>query len=225
MEQIPEGRDTSEVEAEIDAKCCLCLQKWSVYRGQFSCSSKLCGVPVIVCNQCAPDANLYPNNLQCDLCRDNYRLNVAQPDLVALKRKAEQKTNTPQPLSNKKTKHHVTREKYPDRLFLSRVPLTATATKVKQLLFPGYPPSTTIDNFRVHWLTDPTTKAFYGSCMVQMPNATLAKQVMERVNKRNQNLRMDKKPVKLSYVWKKEGKEKDDDVFGGDNYKEYPPIQ
>jgi hypothetical protein len=228
MEQIPEGRDTAEVEAEIHAKCCLCLQKWTTYRGQYSCASKLCGVPVIVCNLCTEDANLYPNNLQCDLCRDNYRLTVAQPDLVQLKRKAEERTKTLQEQAKKKTKHNNNnddmseREHYSDRMFVSRLPLTVTATKLKELLLPTHSNDNNT-NFKVCWLTDPQTKAFYGSCMIQMPNANLTQQVIERVA--TKNLRMGKKVVKVSYVWKKKDVKEKDVFLGHGKNKEYPPIR
>ena len=259
MEQIPEGRDMAEVEEEIDSTCCLCHKKWTVYRGQYSCASKLCGVPVIVCTGCTQQAHDNPQDLQCDLCQENYRLSTAQPDLAEIKRKAEENATK----SRKKSKHTVgdisEREHYPDRLFVSRLPLTATVTKLKQTLLPTNTNTNanTIhrkkDNeFRVHWLTDPHTNAFYGSCIVQMPNASAAAEVIKSADTNNNNsssssnnnnkgadqkkgLRMDKKRIKVSYVWKKENLSKEDgkkslkskDVFAASSFepREYPPIQ
>ena len=272
MEQIPEGRSKQEVEEEIDATCCLCHNKWTVYRGQFSCSSKLCGVPVIVCSTCAPHANQSPQALQCDLCQSNYRAPKHAPDLVAIKRKAEERVKQQQsqmqndnPNSEetdnptKKNKLDHPEEYYPDRLFLSRLPLTVTATKLKQVLLPAASEMTvttvrtnkqSTDRFRVHWLRDPRTNAFYGSCIVQMPNeksALHALTVMDVAEDNNnktdasshpkRGYRIDKKRIRVSRMKKlgprndessvEENKSKFDDIFSKRSYqeREYPPIQ
>merc|ERR1712226_1221531 len=56
MEQLPQGKSEATVETETNSCCCLCLQKWTVYRGKFKCSQGLCGVPVIVCDSCRQSA-------------------------------------------------------------------------------------------------------------------------------------------------------------------------
>ncbi|CAB9502980.1 UPF0176 protein [Seminavis robusta] len=243
MEQIPEGRSMEDVEREIDSVCCVCHRKWTVYRGQYSCASKLCGVPVIVCTHCTTHATENPQSLQCDLCRENYRPRAAQPDLAKIKRKAEEKvlagsggekdtTNNMRPA--KKGKHD-SRERYSDRLFLSRLPLTATVTKIQQALIP-VETETVIstkkqkqhNSIRVHWLRDQETHSFYGSCMVHMPSAALASDVIARASETGIRLAGHKKRVKVSYVWKrKEDDMKDDDPFASTTFqaREFPPIQ
>lgn len=243
-----------DVEDEIDAKCCVCLIKWTVYRGQYSCASKMCGVPVIVCNHCMPHADKHAKSLQCDLCRENYRHIAAQPDLAEIKRKAEARRNLSSTNNNddegttrKKQKLDVNNlsegEYYPDRLFLSRLPLTATTTKLQQVLLPPEVPLTHAQRklFRVHWLTDPRTKAFYGSCIVQMPNAKVASNTVAKAksmpDKRTKHgIRVDKKRIKVTYVRKmdknesaegKDGTTSVGDVFSLPEFtaREYPPIQ
>lgn len=214
MEQIPAERKMTDVEDEIDANCCVCLQKWSVYRGQYNCSSNLCGVPVIVCSRCVPQADTNPKSLQCDLCRDNYRGPQARPNLAEIKRKAEARTmmsstsdaNKKQKLDNTDLKEG---DYYPDRLFISRLPLTATVTKLQQALLPPEVPLTHAQRqaFRVHWLTDPTTNAFYGSCIVQMPNARVVTNTVSKAKSHadkttRHGIRVDKKRIKVAYVRK-----------------------
>ena len=63
-----------------------------MYRGKFKCSQSLCGVPVIVCNACRVRATEEPRSLSCELCKRNIRAPKATPDLVQLKRKAEEAT-------------------------------------------------------------------------------------------------------------------------------------
>jgi hypothetical protein len=245
MEQIPEGRSLEEVEAEIDSKCCVCHRKWTIYRGQYSCGSKLCGVPVIVCTSCTPHANDNPQALQCDLCRENYRPPKAQLDLAHVKRKADERmlstsgaestaTLNGSPLA-KKAKHK--REQYLDRLFLSRLPLTATVSRIQQALMPPETSSSTGSKnkqadttIRVHWLTDQQSGAFYGSCMVQMPSDSWAKQVIARVNDTGIRLPGQKTKIRASYVWKLNQSITTtpiEDPFSSSNYqaREYPPIQ
>jgi len=254
MEQIPEGRSMAAVEDEIDSKCCVCLQKWTVYRGQYSCASNLCGVPVIVCNHCMSEADTHPKSLQCDLCRENYRPPETRPDLVEIKRKAEERMNNYGTATGITITHNKKRklqddenlqevEYYPDRLFLSRLPLTVTLTKLKQALLPPEVPLTHKERqmMKVHWMTDPQTNAFYGSAIVQMPNpkvaATIVAKAKSHTNKTvKHGIRIDKKRIKVSYVKKrKESDAKDGTkgtktslgaVFSSSNYnsKEYPPI-
>jgi hypothetical protein len=244
MEQIPEGRSLEEVEAEIDSKCCVCHRKWTIYRGQHGCASKFCGVPVIVCTSCTTQANANPKALQCDLCREDYRLPKVQLDLSSMKRKAEERmlsaavavaatTQNSSP-STKKAKHD--REQYLDRIFLSRLPLTATVSKIRQALMPPETPSFTGRKkkqgdtaIRIHWLTDQQSGAFYGSCMVQMPSDSWAKQVIARVNDTGIRMPGQKTKIRASYVWKRDQSRTTtpiEDPFSSRNYqaREYPPI-
>ena len=251
-----------DVEDEIDAKCCVCLQKWTVYRGKYACASNLCGVPVIVCNYCMLQADQNPKSLQCDLCRDNYRPPNAQIDLAEIKRKAEERVKSTTTKSDnddgtngnarkkQKLDHDNLKEGeyYPDRLFLSRLPLTATATKLQQALLPPDVPLTHKQRsaFRVHWVTDPHTNAFYGSCIVQMPNAKVASDTVAKAKSHTNKtvkhgIRVDKKRIKVSYVRKLEGKEgakskgkknanpetSVGEIFSLPDFEagEYPPIQ
>jgi predicted sulfurtransferase len=73
MEQRPGSKPEDQVEQEIDSKCCVCRQKWTVYRGKFKCSQRLCGVPVIVCDDRVTKAMEAPKSLTCDLRKVGYK--------------------------------------------------------------------------------------------------------------------------------------------------------
>lgn len=132
MEQTPDIKSDATVERDIGAKCCLCDVKHTVYRGQFKCSRGLCGVPVIVCgaNACITLATEKPERLVCDLCKEGYRAPSDAPDLVAMKRKADKiagdETLDPTTAPSESPPTKKPRVFYKDRLFLRRVPLTAT---------------------------------------------------------------------------------------------------
>ena len=57
--------------SNTNSKCCLCRSSHSLYRGQYSCSKSLCGVPVIVCNsnihKCVSIAKSSPHLLICEV--------------------------------------------------------------------------------------------------------------------------------------------------------------
>jgi predicted sulfurtransferase len=94
MEQTPDIKEQQNVENDIHAKCCLCRTKCTAYRGQFKCNrGSFCGVPVIVCESCTRKAKMEPESLVCELCREGYKAPSEMPDLVALKRKAEDIVN------------------------------------------------------------------------------------------------------------------------------------
>mmetsp|Transcript_11620 Transcript_11620/g.17875 ORF Transcript_11620/g.17875 Transcript_11620/m.17875 type:complete len:493 (+) Transcript_11620:165-1643(+) len=212
MEQLSEDKSKATVEAETNSRCCLCLQKWTIYRGKFKCSQGLCGVPVIVCDSCRQPALGNPNSLTCELCKVGYKAPKLMPDLVSLKRKAESqlvKNGKEKTSEHKKISAPIspTNETLcDDRLFISRLPLIVTKTKLSELLGG--------DIKIVHWIRDRKSGAFYGSCIVQMNSTYLAKQAVER------SIKVNKKKVKVSFA-KDQG-----DMWPPDDYqeREFPPI-
>jgi predicted sulfurtransferase len=222
-EQCPGNKSLEQIEGETDSKCCLCRNKWTVYRGKFKCCKGLCGVPVIVCDACKPGALVEPQLLTCELCKAGYRAPKTNPDLAGLKRKAEAHVHvspgeepcrksapTKQPQmhegssSDEESKPTIAVN---DRLFLGRLPLTVTKTKLAQVLGGEIK--------LVHWMTDRQTGAFYGSCLVQLDSANVAAAVLDRT------VKIDKKKVKVSLARAKEG-----EMWPPDNYqeREYPPV-
>ena len=139
MEQTPGTANPDVIEEQIDSKCCLCRKKWTYYRGLYKCSKSLCGVPVVVCTGCTDKATNQPHILTCELCREGYKVPDTKPDLAALKRKAEaivastdtsSRTNTNNE-KKRKIDDNVNQAVCPHRLFLSRLPLTVTAAKLR----------------------------------------------------------------------------------------------
>lgn len=208
-EQSPAEKNEEQVEEETDSRCCLCRRKWTVYRGKFKCCQSLCGVPVIVCDTCRPSALEVPQSLTCELCKIGYRCPKENPDLVALKRKAESQvqpssdeTNADSTAKQTKTEHIVE-----NRLFLGRLPLTVTKTKIAEALGGEVK--------RVHWMTDRTTGAFYGSCLVELASEEVAFAAT------NRKIRIEAKSVRVARA-----RAKDDEAWPPLNYqeREYPPI-
>jgi len=210
MEQVPDVKDDAAVEKDmISDKCCLCRANYTVYRNQFKCSRSLCGVPVIVCASCTTVATDKPGSLMCELCREGYKAPSEVPNLVAMKRKAEEMvgdktTNSKQHPLSKKPKVY-----YSNRIFLRRVPLTATFTKVKKSLGEDKVK-------KLMWLVDKKSGAFYGSCVVLLTSQSDVKQMLDR------RLVIDKKRIKVAEVFRKDDEE---DLFQHlALQKEYPPI-
>mmetsp|Transcript_13213 Transcript_13213/g.31678 ORF Transcript_13213/g.31678 Transcript_13213/m.31678 type:complete len:513 (+) Transcript_13213:49-1587(+) len=228
MEQVPGTKGEDVVEKEVDSKCSVCRRKWTAYRGKFKCSQSLCGVPVIVCPDCDTFGLKNPEKLNCELCKQGYRAPTAGPNLMELKRKAESIvvhkqddiTDASSPLQTKKAKkegggasHH------PDRLFLARLPLTISKSKLIEVLV-GSDDSNGGDNDkikRVHWLADKNSGAFYGSCIVQVSSADIAKQIMDKAS----GIKLDKKKIRISFASVKEG-----EVWPPKDHaeKEFPPV-
>jgi hypothetical protein len=242
MEQVPEGKAKSEwVQDEVtnsntsndsnnhnnNAKCAVCRRKWTTYRGKFKCASPqgLCGVPVLVCDKddCKQSALQHPNKLACELCIIGHKApRQLLPDLVGLKRKAEQTKIDNNNNSNdssafkKQLKQSDTSTETnannlcKDRLFLRRLPLTATKTKLQELLG-------TVE--LVHWLADKNSGAFYGSCIVQLSSEQDAKQAA--TSSSSLSLTLDTKKIKVSFC-----REDFDSSWPPANLKdeEYPPI-
>ena len=201
MEQIPGNKPQSQIEAETTSRCCLCEKKWALYRGKFKCSSGLCGVPVIVCDDCKEAAAASPQQLNCELCKEGYKAPQLMPDLVGLKRKAESKLANNEKNQSKKSKSCI------DRLFVSRLPLTITKTRLSEAL--GASIKT------IHWHADKHTGGFYGSCIVQLESEKDAETVAEKTA-----LKIDKKKVKVSFC--RDGGEQWPPP--GHQDREYPPI-
>ena len=207
-EQHPGKKSEDRVEDETDAKCCLCRRKWTVYRGKFKCCKGLCGVPVIVCDTCRPRATEEAQSLTCELCKIGYRAPKAAPDLVGLKRKAESQlqssgSDSDDELSKSQKVEHIAE----NRLFVGRLPLTVTKTKLREVLGGEIK--------LVHWLTDRNSGAFYGSCFVELASADITRAAVSRT------IKVDKKRVKVSRARAKEG-----ESWPPANYqdREYPPV-
>jgi hypothetical protein len=235
LEQTPGSKPLADVEeTEVHSKCVICRCKYTSYRGKFQCRHPggLCGVPVIVCDDCRNSALANPKQLQCELCRVGYKAPQLMPDLVGLKRKAEsqvaaiaaaeannnkESTTTGAADTNPNNKRPKKGSVISDRLFLSRLPLTATKTKLSDLLGCG------AEKIKVlHWLTDKNTGGFYGSCIVQLASKEDAETVVARTS-----LKMEKKKVKVTYYNKTGGKDDEESCcWPPDNLvdQEYPPI-
>lgn len=211
MEQLPGNKTETLVESETNSKCCLCQQKWTTYRGKFKCSQGLCGVPVIICDSCRPAALDNPKTLTCELCKVGYKAPKLMPDLVSMKRKAESQLSRSQEKFSKRAKLPIKKctsdeTLCDDRLFISRLPLTITKTQLAEVLGG--------DIKIVHWLRDRKSCAFYGSCIVQMGSAYIARQAVER------SIKINKKKLKISFAVEKGGAWPPEDH----QEREFPPI-
>ena len=211
-----------------------------MYRGQFKCNRSLCGVPVIVCENCKIPATSNPEQLLCELCREGYRNPTTAPDLVAEKRKAEEIFDKQQEDERQgSTKEREDRERkrrrieersyFDDRIFLRRLPLTVTLTKIRQALASGISGGggTSSEFVRgCQWLVDRDHEAFYGSCILQMSDEQTTKQVI-KLSKSPGGIRIDKKKVKVALVFRKDdtgnkvSKNVANPAFG---QQEYPPL-
>ena len=216
-EQIPGAK--GDAEQEVESKCCVCRYRWTSYRGKFKCASSLCGVPVIVCPNCDQYALEHASELSCELCKEGYRAPEELPDLVGLKRQAEAKTSTlttEEPPSKKAKSSQGSssiEESYPDRLFVARLPLTASRSKIDEALGGGCVKE-------LYWIRSPQTGAFYGSCIVQIVSPSTATAILIRAAA--QGIKLGKKRIRISPVYvKKTGKKwpPADHVE-----REYPPV-
>lgn len=204
MEQLPSDKKASKVEKETDSKCCVCRQQWTVYRGKFKCSQGLCGVPVIVCDDCRQNALENPKTLTCELCKVGYKAPQLMPDLVGLKRKAEKLVGTSEVQETKRSKHQSEESSVcNDRIFVARLPLTVTKTKLSDIFG---------EIQMVHWLTDKNTGAFYGSCIVQL-TSPVQQTLLET------SIKVDKKKIKVSLA-------RSSGTWPPADYqeREYPPV-
>lgn len=235
MEQVPGTKNQTQVEQEVDAKCSVCRRKWTAYRGKFKCSQSLCGVPVIVCPDCDKFGLKNPTKLNCELCKQGYRAPTAAGlDLAELKRKAESivlnknkkrdadgfADSSSQQTATKKAKKEGVAS-HPDRLFLARLPLTISKSKLIEALV-GSDSSDDDKIKRVHWLTDKNSGAFYGSCIVEVSSAAIAKEILDKAKGGGGGIKLDKKKkIRASFASVKE-----DEVWPPKDYvdKEFPPV-
>ena len=178
MEQIPANKSKEQVEEESNSFCCRCRKNWSSYRGKFKCREVQCGVPVIVCDTCKPVVLLKPQTLVCELCREGYVVPAQRLDLVDMKRTADSTVlDGESPRKKQKPKSSETLETVPNRLFISRLPLTVSRTKLENWL------GCSIETLQ--WCVDKDSGAFYGSCVVQVPDAkTVMAQSREKMDQR-----------------------------------------
>lgn len=213
MEQIPSTKDLRQVEQEVESKCCLCRERWTYYRGKFKCSQSLCGVPVIVCMSCDETGILHPERLTCELCKEGYRAPDVLPDLVGLKRKAESLVAKDGGDEVKKTKvKDLLTMKNPRRLFLSKLPLLISKTKLDEALG--------CDKVKlVHWLTDRSSGGFYGSCIVELKSESCVIEVLESA--KTGSIKIEKKKIKVAPVRVIDG-----EVWppAGHMEREFPPV-
>lgn len=166
MEQAPPEKSKEVEDSEIKSKCCLCQKPCSQYRGQHKCARTIptsglpCAVPVIVCNECQKAATDEPQALACPLCVKGYQTPETAPDLVGQKMKLGLivKGGKDVVTGQKVLKRNSTKSQ---RLFVGKIPLTTTASKLRQAF--GDAKIETI-----YWIIDHQTKAFYGSAFCQM---------------------------------------------------------
>ena len=178
-----------------------------------------CSVPVIVCPSCVPYATEYPDELRCPLCVEGYEAPKSRPNLVHMKQRAEEeeidqgdavqrgsKTKKRKRESTEdgsaghkeeQVKGKVVIEVREDSIFVSRLPLTVTKTKLEALFG-------TISI--LHWLTDRRTGAFYGSCIIQLVSSLDAKRAVQPPQdgvgqdaNPKRRLVVDKKKIKVAY--------------------------
>ena len=212
LEQVESECARSTTAAAFAPTCVVCHGVCTQYRGQFHCSTGksnststtestvVCGVPVIVCPACVSHATAHPETLQCPLCQEGYQAPTVRPNLVHMKQQAEQQEKGSH--QTKKRQRHGTLETLSDKpntppvvfrdtcLFLSRLPLTVTRTKLEALLGPLA---------ILHWLTDRRTNAFYGSCVVELQSVRDAKRAMEPSVSQQPRLSVDQKKFKVQY--------------------------
>ena len=183
MEQVPEKKSEEELVKDVESACCLCQSSYSQYRGQHKCaiilpSGLACAVPVIVCDSCQDTATNEPHQLKCPLCVKGYQTPNTAPDLVGQKRKLGliERGGTDVVTGQKVHSHSVTKTSctISRRVFLSKLPLTITASKLRNS-FKVY--NCNIES--VHWIVDHTSGAFYGSAYVYMATMDDAQRVQE----------------------------------------------
>tara|TARA_A100001015_G_scaffold293879_1_gene371000 strand:+ start:204 stop:821 length:618 start_codon:yes stop_codon:yes gene_type:complete len=177
-------------------------------------------VPVIVCNVCKDEATAHPRKLTCELCKEGYSAPDQKPDLIALKRKAEAvvedngsgshtKASNDEIGVKKKGKfqagEYITSK---DRVFVSRVPMTATKTKLLDALSPVVKSRFSgiekkaegIDIKAMEWLVSKSDGAFFGSCIIQMSSPEIASRVVQHATNVEGGVKMDKKKLRVEFT-------------------------
>jgi len=181
MEQVPSHKAEESLQADVESVCCVCHTPHAQYRGQHKCAKILpssglpCAVPVIVCDSCQDRATQEPNSLECPLCKEGYQTPDTAPDLVGQKRKLGIIVKGGKDLvtGQKVYQKSSTEEDRPSRrLFCGKLPLTVTASSLRQAFG-------TLDAKieTIQWIVDHDTRAFYGSAFCQMASLEDAKKV------------------------------------------------
>ena len=219
MEQTPLLKSPQGLNADVKSSCCLCETPHASYRGQHKCSKILpssrlpCSVPVIVCDKCQGIATDDPHTLACPLCVKGYQTPDTAPDLVGQKRKLGVIVRGGQDLV---TGQRLVRqsEKESQRLFVGKLPLTITASKLRQAFGDAK-----IEI--IQWIVDHDTHAFYGSAFCQMESVEDAKkaQVLGAIQipsrkKGRQTARVAFAPLRDNETW----------PLASCSEKEYPPM-
>ena len=175
---------------------------------------------MIVCDTCSSGGGPEQKLLTCELCKVGYKAPEAVPDLVGLKRKAEaiidnSCSSSSSSSGKEERKKKDTRSVHDKRLFLARLPLTTTQTKLRDAL--KYHDLDYVNI--VHWLTDKTSGGFYGSCVVEMKTPKAAKHVVDTGG--GIGYKIDKKHIKVNYAVVKE-----EEVWPPEGYesREFPPL-
>ena len=205
LEQVPENKSETELEKDVDSHCCACKAPCGIYRGQFTCSGILpppigkCGVPVIVCNSCQKRQNLDKDSLRCPLCEEGYVPPSTAPNVIALKRKFEEKIGsggmggsssvgvtgagdgaTPSEQSKRAKREAKAAAADPcTRLFVGGLPFVTNATAVRAALADAAMP-VAASVHAIRWLQDHKTKLFYGSAFVEVDSLDAAKAIVQK---------------------------------------------
>lgn len=157
MDQTPAKKTPEELEKDVESSCCLCQESCSYYRGQHKCaviipsSTLACSVPVIVCDKCQDEATSAPQSLACPLCTQGYQTPNTAPDLVGQKRKLGLIARGGLDAVTGQKVDSGTADKsncISQRVFVGKLPLTITASKLRQ--------SFEVSNCKVHsihWIT------------------------------------------------------------------------
>ena len=202
MEQTPHRKTQDALLADMESKCCLCLAAHAEYRGQHKCSKIIpssglnCAVPVIVCSECQQAATDEPRNLVCPLCEKGYQTPDTAPDLVGQKRKLGVIAQGGIDLVTGK-KLVLDTKVVSQRLFVGKLPLTITASKLRQAFG-----SIKIEN--IQWIVDNKHQGFFGSAFCQMASMEDAKKSQALTltfKKKKKEARVSFAPLRDNEIW------------------------
>jgi len=181
MDQAPPEKSQQALEKDVESHCCICEKKYAQYRGQHKCAHSLpsglqCSVPVIVCDDCQSSAESRPGSLSCPLCKENYQTPDAAPDLIGQKRKLGLIEKDGKDLvTGQRVERKRDRQTGPSqRLFVGKIPLTVTASNLRQAFG-----ALGVNIERIHWIVDHVTCAFYGSAFCYMSSMEDAKKAQD----------------------------------------------
>ena len=210
---------------------------------------------MIVCNSCKDVATTQPHILTCELCKEGYVAPEEKPDLIVMKRKAESLVNGDSNFDdvngsgNKRGHEKLKKERderdkklgkfhdeeyvtSADRLFISRLPLTITKTKLIDALTPVVKSRFSgvekkVDGVSIRsmeWLVNKNNGAFFGSCILQMNTSETARQVIEFATKIEGGVKIDKKKLRIEFAKVKKAQQHDPFPSPTAAQGEYPPI-